>query len=421
MKTLAILLLITLSATSSAMQCNSRGARIVSNIINFVYDISLVEANRGWLENLDYDCPEFISAGITQDKVEQYKKLLKHPETRQILVRFGRDHKGNVNEGRIQEDLASLSRYGVDTKQSIFQTKVSQLRIEMAKFNALYESVESCPTLPSQTIKNVYLPNRATGRGWCYADAAAAITSNFVGQMLSPIGFALAFNMKGTEEQATTKEGGFISSSINSASEFKMLCRLEDFEDRNWSINGKIMTSLEIFEELRNGTFDISSEDFRGVFPKFQFEKYRQLSKPLSVKDLLPIVCPPLNITLPLLDYQHLSMDHQENAEKITESLKQSRPVGIGFRFSMYFYDDQFQPELFDPKVTGHAGVIVGQRFNTQRRQCEYVVRDLLWLASNPEDRESHRHDGLNMVVSREAFFRLGQTTDTFASKSQVK
>jgi hypothetical protein len=256
--------------------------------------------------------------------------------------------------------------------------------------------------------------------GWCYANAAVDLVAykyrdELKGEKLSAVFQALLNNSIARFKTGSASEGGFIRSAVEATMKWGG-CRQDKEDDflaqgPAGSLKEKITRMVELWRlrkkpallEKKVGAYidqgsilsTIGIEGVKAALAETWFEKdwgYNLGKRVCGSRDWQPTYRARM-----WSDTKYLHLGGAESLLKvIDEQLTANNPVG------MDYYAD-FLTSTSGRKEGGHASVLVGRRWNDQRKTCQYLIRNSWGPACSgyTEDINYDCVDG-NLWVSRQ-------------------
>jgi len=214
--------------------------------------------------------------------------------------------------------------------------------------------------------------------GLCFAYGAADLASWALGRRVSAMDLALYEfrNSKAKKMGQVYNNGGDTADVFNSAAKDGFCSEMESPSDEphiDFSANPRAPL-FDAFKVLDKNNWD-NKDTFtaaRKIFPNLSCEAYLAASAKRTVRARILALQKQNCRTRFTASHLSLSSEYPENSAAsfalIDRELNSKKPVGIAFH-SNDLYTDQ-------DEYDGHSVALVGRRWNSESRSCEYLIRD---------------------------------------------
>lgn len=384
------------SSSSSGIQCSTTTLRnsakwiaksytkrdITDDVTTFKKRLSAC----GVKSHLGIDIPHLESL----IKVSQRSRLERIKSTIEMKVDFQKvdEHLSEFiqaakADGMSEKDITtSLERYKTRGKQSYDREKISCKPVDKSQ---------------------EFGPVRDQGKmGWCYAFASADLFSHRLNKKISAadIAFTSGNNwidntLRFAGRPESELSGAFANLAMKDALK-KGLCLEKEIpsEDNKFGSVEKTLSEIERLRDENDTQATLNCESVKtalgALFPDLQMQDVQEILKSGAKNDLFSALagksCNRIHANLEVEN--HFVLDSKSASEQFDKYLDTNKPFTIGYNIDLLYNKD------VQERVSSHASVVVGRRFNEQSGQCEYLVRNSMGPSCTPYDASYDCKDG---------------------------
>lgn len=271
-----------------------------------------------------------------------------------------------------------------------------------------------CPTVDLRLRQN--LPMRNQGDiSWCYAHSTADYLQNLyrLPVQISAADLAIHYN-KGWWARLLRRVSGSpvpqtgFSRTVLWQAQQRGVCPESVFPSERWTqvtqtltrkqvtLKAAILEIQELQKQIQKGVWKSASElpwifEFEGMDASAWFSLLKNSDSQAWLYELNDRVCKRHRRSLPGR-FSDVAMRPRPTSDftEIRKTLQSGRPVNIDYFYGVLNNQDQFERSIADL----HTSVVLGQRWDSQTRECRYLVKNSYGEDCQEYDRRHLCHKG---------------------------